>query len=332
MKPLRAAVLGLGQMGRKHARVFSDLAGVELVVASDIQGSSNDISLGIPVVETARELLEFNIDLCVIATPTENHFESALLMADSGVNTMIEKPIVKDVELAEKLIEKFKESGLVACVGHVERFNPAISAMREKIIGGQLGEVYQISTRRQGPFVDRVRDIGVVKDLGTHDLDLAMWIVDQSIVSVFANTLYPTGRDGEDLASIVTRFESGIVGNHLVNWLNPFKERAVQVVGENGSFVADTITADLTFWSNDGVSGEWDVLTHSRGFSEGDVVRYAIKKSEPLLIEAQAFRDAVLGISDEVVSLEEGLRVLRVAEACIESARNNSTVELTKKV
>jgi UDP-N-acetylglucosamine 3-dehydrogenase len=330
---LKAAVVGLGQMGRKHVRVLRELEGIELVAVADVKGDYDGIAVGLPVVNSAEDLLDYDIDLCVIATPTDNHFESGLVMAEAGVNTLIEKPIASNLKLSDELISAFASSGVTACVGHIERFNPAIRAMRERLLKGQLGRIFQISTRRQGPFVERVRDVGVVKDLGTHDLDLAMWLIDESIISVAANTAYRMGREDEDLASISTMFENGIIGNHLVNWVNPFKERVVQVVGEKGCLVADTVTADLTFWANEGlVSGDWDVLIHSRGVSEGDVVRYAIKKPEPLQVELEAFRDAVLGIQNDTVSLEEGRSVLKVAEACLDSAKINSAITIEKKV
>ena len=333
MKELKAAVVGLGQMGRKHVRVLRELEGIELVAVADVKGDYDGVALELPVVNSAEDLLDYDLDLCVIATPTDNHFESGLVMAEAGVNTMIEKPIASNLELSDQLINSFTSSGVVACVGHIERFNPAIRAMRERLLEGQLGRIFQISTRRQGPFVERVRDVGVVKDLGTHDLDLAMWLIDEPIISVAANTAYRMGREDEDLASISTMFENGIIGNHLVNWVSPFKERMVQVVGEKGCFVADTVTADLTFWANEGlVPGDWDVLIHSRGVSEGDVVRYAIKKPEPLQVELEAFRDAVLGIQNDTVSLEEGRSVLKVAEACLDSAKTNSAITIEKKV
>jgi predicted dehydrogenase len=118
------------------------------------------------------------------------------------------------------------------------------------------------------------------------------------------------------------------VASHLVNWLSPLKERKVVVTGERGCFEADTLSADLTFFANGSVRTEWDAISTFRGVSEGDVVRYAIAKPEPLAVELDNFRDAVLGLPSSVVSLEDGLATLRVAEAALASAAGAGTVRI----
>lgn len=328
MKSLRAGVLGLGQMGRNHVRVLRAMEGVELVVVGDKAGDPCSLVSGVPIVSSAEELIAHNLDICVIAIPTVSHAEAGLLMAAAGVHTMIEKPLASDLASADRLIEAFGSAGVLACVGHIERYNPAIRAMQERIRHGELGSLFQISTRRQGPFVTRVDDVGVVQDLGTHDLDLTMWLAGEPIVAVAARTARSMGRECEDLAAMTSWLRNGVVGNHLVNWVSPFKERLIQVTGELGCFVADTLTADLTFWANGSAPIEWDVLQHIRGVTEGDVVRFALDKTEPLVLELQAFREAVLGRKSDVVTLNEGRRVLEVVEACLYSAEDGRTVVL----
>ena len=325
MHDLRVGILGLGQMGRNHLRVFEMLEGVKVVAAGDLAGDSEKVTKGIPLVKNAEELIEHNLDMCVIAIPTADHLEAALVMADAGVHTLIEKPITSNTVEADILIDVFRESGLVCCVGHVERFNPAVSEMKKRLLEGQLGDVFQIVTRRQGPFVNRVRDVGVVKDLGTHDIDLSMWLIDDRISAVSARTAHRMGREHEDLAVITSQFHNGVIGNHLVNWISPFKDRLVQVTGEKGCFIADTINADLTLWENGSIQSDWDTLLHARGISEGNVTRFAIEKHEPIFLEAQAFRDAVLGLRDDCVTLEEARLVLQVAELCLQSSAKGET-------
>ncbi len=328
MKALRAGLVGVGQMGRNHARVLRNLDGIDLVAVVDPERDPNGVAGGLPVVESVESLTEFGLDCCVVASPTAFHLEGGLALAEAGIHTMIEKPIATNLDEADRLIAAFDSAGVVGCVGHVERFNPAIRSMRERIAHGELGDLYQISTRRQGPFVGRVADIGVVKDLGTHDIDLTMWLVSQPIIAVSARTAHRMGRQHEDLASITSICANDVVGNHIVNWLSPLKERVVQVTGERGSFVANTITADLTYWANGEIASEWESLLHTRGVTEGDVIRYAIPKPEPLASEAEAFRDAILDVRQDVVTLSEGRRVLAVAEACLESAVSGQTIEL----
>lgn len=116
--------------------------------------------------------------------------------------------------------------------------------------------------------------------------------------------------------------------NHLVNWLSPLKERFTSVTGERGCFIADTLTADLTFYSNAAVTTEWEALRAFRGVAEGDMIRYAIPKREPLLVEHELFRDAVLGESHDICTLRQGLRTVEVAASLLESAANGTTVQL----
>jgi predicted dehydrogenase len=189
--------------------------------------------------------------------------------------------------------------------------------------------VYQVTTRRQGPFPARIADVGVVKDLGTHDIDLTAWVTQQTYTSVSARTAHKSGREHEDLVAVVASLSKGTVANHLVNWLSPLKERVTVITGERGTFIADTLTADLTFYANGEIATTWDAIAKFRGVSEGDVVRYAIPKPEPLRVEHEMFRDAVLGKEGaDIVTMEQGLTTVRVAEACIESAASGQTISL----
>jgi predicted dehydrogenase len=113
-----------------------------------------------------------------------------------------------------------------------------------------------------------------------------------------------------------------------VNWLSPFKERQVVITGEHGAFLADTLTADLTYYANGVTDTAWADLAQFRGVSEGDVVRYALNKREPLLNQHEAFRDALNGTGAEIVTMEQGSEALEVVDAALHSARTGQTVTL----
>ena len=133
------------------------------------------------------------------------------------------------------------------------------------------------------------------------------------------------------MVAAVCDLANGIITNHLVNWLTPFKERLTIVTGERGALVADTLTADLTFYANASVATEWDSVAAFRGVSEGDVIRYAFTKPEPLRVEHESFRDAVLGkpdATDRIVTMEQGLATVAVASAMLESAQRKETIKL----
>jgi predicted dehydrogenase len=325
---LRAGLIGVGAMGRHHARVLAGLEGVDLVGVVDPMGDPNGFAQGAPVVATVEELLGLGIDYAVVACPTGLHEEVGLALAGAGVGALIEKPLADSVDAARRLVDAFEARALVAAVGHIERFNPALQSLRTRLEAGELGEVFQVVTRRQGPFPHRIADVGVVKDLATHDIDLTAWVTGKEYVSVAARTVSKSGRPHEDMVAVVGQLTDGTMVNHLVNWLSPLKERFTSVTGERGCFVADTLTADLTFFANGAVTTEWEALRAFRGVAEGDMVRFAIAKREPLLVEHERFRDAVLGKPGDIVTLRQGLRTVEVSAAVLESAESGTTVSV----
>lgn len=328
MTNLRAGLIGLGTMGRNHARVLSDLPGVDLVAVADEAGDLHPPARNALFCRTVDELLEQDLDMAVIAVPTAFHFAIALRLASAGIHTLVEKPVTDVVADAERLAEAFESRGLVGAVGHIERYNPALQSMRERIAAGDLGDVYQIATRRQGPFPARIADVGVIKDLGTHDIDSTAWLAQSSYDTVYAQTAHKSGRPHEDLVVMTGRLQNRILTSHLVNWLSPLKERLTIATGEMGSLVADTLSADLTFYENGTIATAWDSIAAFRGVSEGCMIRYALIKREPLRLEHEAFRDAVLGLRHDEVTMREGLATLAVAEAAIKSSRTGNTIKL----
>ena len=329
MAALRAGLIGLGMMGRHHARVLRSLPDVELIAVADAGGDPHGVAGGLPVLGTVEELIAAGIDYAMVAVPTIHHEEVGLKLAAAGVHAMVEKPLAHDLAACARLVEAFESAGLVGAVGHIERFNPALQNLRARLANGDLGSVYQVITRRQGPFPSRIADVGVVKDLATHDIDLTAWVTQQPFRSVSARTAYKSGRQHEDLVAVVGQLADGTVTSHLVNWLSPMKERVTIVTGERGAFVADTLTADLTFYANGLIPTTWEEIQAFRGVSEGDMIRFAFAKPEPLRTEHEAFRDAVLGKSMDVVTLREGMNTVAVAESVIASALEGRVVEIS---
>lgn len=326
---LRAGLVGLGAMGRHHARVLQSLPDVQLVAAVDPAGDVHGVASAIEALPSVDQLVARGVDLCVVAVPTAVHEQVCVSLAEAGIAVLVEKPLSGDVDSARRIVAAFERTGVLGCVGHIERYNAALQALRRRLEAGELGEIYQVATRRQGPFPTRITDVGVVMDLATHDLDLTRWVTGQDFRSVAAHTAHKSGRTHEDLVSVLGRLADGAATSHLVNWLSPMKERVTVVTGDRGCFVADTLSADLTFFANANVETEWDALAHFNGVAEGDMVRYAIPKPEPLRVELEAFCTAVRGGDDRgVVTLQDGLATVRVAEAILESSASGLTVTL----
>ena len=327
-QPIRMGLIGLGSMGRHHARVIREVDGMELVAVADAHGDKHGVARELEVLPDVEGMVAEGIDAAMVAVPTYLREEVGLALAAAGVHAMIEKPIAATVLEGERVARAFEDAGLVGCVGYVERCNPALLEMRHRIEAGELGNVYQITTSRQGPFPARIADVGVVKDLATHDVDLTSWIAQSPYAMISAQVTHRSGRDHEDMVVASGRLANGTIVNHIVNWLSPLKVRQTVATGEKGSFVANTLTGDLTFVANGDVTSQWDRMRAFRGVSEGDSIRYALAKREPLRVEQENFRDRLWGRESESVSMSEGVHALRVVEAVLESAATGTTVTL----
>jgi len=321
MSNIKVGLIGLGMMGRHHARVVREVEGLDLVAVADATGDPHNVAGGLEVLGGVEELIKAGIDAAVVAVPTGMHEEVGLALAEAGIHALIEKPIAHSIEAGDRLVKAFETAGVVGAVGHIERYNPALQSLRERMANGDLGEIYQIATRRQGPFPARIADVGVVKDLATHDIDLTAWLAQSEYTTVAAQVALRSGRPHEDMVAATGKLANGTITNHLVNWLSPMKERVTVVTGEKGAYVADTLTADLTFYANGVVNSEWDAVANFRGVAEGDVTRFAIPKREPLRTEHERFRDAILGKDSEIVTMQEAQNTLRTAENLLRTAR-----------
>jgi UDP-N-acetylglucosamine 3-dehydrogenase len=328
---LRGAVLGLGMIGRHHARLLQASARTVFAGAVDPGGDRfgmiADAALlfgSVPALLAAGP-----VDFAIVAVPTEEHLPAVQELAAAGVAVLVEKPLAATAPQARALMTAVDAAGVRAAVGHVERCNPALLELRRRVAGRQLGEVFLIATERVGPFPDRVRDVGVVKDLATHDLDLVRWLGAAPVVQLAAQTQHRMGRAHEDLALVTGRLASDVVFNLNADWVSPTKVRRTRILGEGGMLVADTLTSDLTFWANGAVASEWPAAQATRGVSEGDMTRYALARREPLLVELEAFCDWVAGDdSAPVVTLAEGYETVVCAEAVLRSAAIGETVRL----
>jgi predicted dehydrogenase len=328
---LRGAIVGLGMMGRHHARLLQTTPRIAFAGAVDPGGDRYGAVRDARALHASvDELLQRGRpDFAVVAVPTDEHVAVVRALAQAGVHLLVEKPLAGTTAEAEQIIAICREAGIRAAVGHVERFNPALIELRRRTEEGQVGEVFLIGTERCGPFPDRVKDVGVVKDLATHDLDLVAWLGKSAIDVVAAQTVHKTGRAHEDLVLATGRLRSGLAFSITVDWLTPTKIRRMRILGDRGMLVADTLTSDLVFHENGQVTSEWDSTQALRGVAEGNSTRYALQRREPLLVELEAFCDLVLGDdASPAVTLEEGLQTVRCAERVLESARSSRTVRL----
>ena len=189
---LRAAVIGVGSMGRHHARVYTALTTTALVGVADTDvGRAEQVAstFGVPAYSDYREMLDSEQpDLVTVAVPTSLHQAVATRAMECGAHVLVEKPMAPTIGEAEAIIDRAHALGRKLMVGHIVRFDPAIQALKQHPDAGELGRIFQIVCRRVGPYPARACDVGVVIDLAPHDLDLMRFITGDEPVRVYAET------------------------------------------------------------------------------------------------------------------------------------------------
>jgi len=330
---MRVAVIGVGSMGFNHLRVYSELEGVEVVGISDVSAERLELlkaRFQVPTYSDYRKLIEEQKpDAVSITVPTSEHEQVATFALRAGVHVLVEKPIASTVEEGQRLIDLAQEVDRKLMVGHIIRFNPAIQELKARLEAGELGKIFQIFCRRAGPFPARIRDVGVVVDLAPHDVDIMRFLTGMDPLRVFAETEQRIHTDHEDMLFGLLRFPHGITAALEINWLTPTKIRETLVLGEKGMFRVDDLLQDLYFFENSQASGElWAGIKSIRGVSEGKMIRYALKRQEPLKAEIEAFLDAVRNDTDVPVSGEDGLKALRLSLALVESGVKHQVMEV----
>jgi UDP-N-acetylglucosamine 3-dehydrogenase len=313
---VKVAVVGTGSMGTNHLRFLRDFSEVQLVGIADTHGPSLRQAMErfhVVGYTDYREMVEkTRPDLVAVVVPTHQHFDVASSIIDRGINVLVEKPITSTVEDALALIELARVRGVKLAVGHVERFNPAVSAVRKHLAAGDLGKVFHLHARRLGPFPPRIRDVGVTLDLATHDVDIMRYLTDAEVVHVYSQTQRHIHTTHEDLLLGVLRFTNHAIGVLDVNWLTPTKVRELSITGEKGMYLINYLTQDVFFYENDYTTMEWDALRALTGVSEGTMTRLKIQKAEPLRLEYEDVIDALRRDVAPTVSGEDGLATLRV--------------------
>ena len=304
--PLKVGVIGVGVMGSNHARVFADLAGVRLVGVADPDKTARDTvaqALGCAAFADVRGLLAAEVDAVTIAAPTHLHQELALYCIKRGVNVLVEKPIAPSVAEGRNIIAAARHAGVALMVGHVERFNPTVEAIKDAIRGE---DILSIAITRVGPFPPRMSNVGVVIDLAVHDIDLIRWFTESEIIEVQPQ-LSSALAEREDIALLQFRTASGVLAHINTNWVTPFKARNVTIATSNKYIMGDLLTRQVTECFGFQPDGSYSMRHLSVGHAE------------PLRAELQAFVAAIRQGKEPAVTGDEGVASLEIAIRCLES-------------
>jgi len=315
---MRVGVIGLGAMGKNHIRVLSQMQQVQEILAYDITNGLIPEEGKIRLMVSIDELALATPSYVVVALPTQFHSEAATFLADRQIPTLLEKPVAPTLHEAEDIALAFSRNNTLCAVGHVERFNPSLRALKQKINEGVIGKPLQISTRRVGPFPRRVNDVGVVLDLASHDIDLVGWITGEDYDCLSSLTTSPLPGKHEDMLLAMGKLKNGMLVSHEVNWLTPSKARQTVVLGEEGMLVADSLRAELRLFKHGDTGSERGMFSNFRGVTEGEEIRFVIPVREPLLQEHEAMMQEIEKPgSTEICSLSDGLHVMRIIQGVL---------------
>src|SRR5437667_379244 len=302
MKKLRVGVVGVGHIGSNHARIYSQLPNAELVAILDIDPTRADEIAGKYKAKTAASLSEFAgmVDAASVATPTSAHFSIARELLARGKHLLIEKPITEKTSDAHHLAQLAGEKRLVLQVGHVERFNPVLSALEQRLTHPRFIEAHRLS-----PYPNRSTEISVVLDLMIHDLEIILHLVDSTVENIDAVGV-PVLSRGEDIANARLRFTDGCIANITSSRISPERMRKIRVFQEDAYLSLDY----------QGQSGE--IYRRVNGQITRDPV--PIEKEEPLRQQLASFVDCALTGGEPKVSGSHAAAALELA------------VEITKRI
>jgi len=301
---LKLGVIGVGVMGRNHARVYSELPDVELIAVADV-----DKELAISVAESYnckayanyKDLLGENLDAVSIAVPTTLHKRVALDAIEKRINVLVEKPIADTVKNADEIIEAARQEGVKLMVGHVERFNPVITTIKENIANLQ---VVSIDITRVGPLPPRIKDVGVVVDLAIHDIDLIHYLANSEFKRVYGLTSKSIF-EHEDTATLSFEMENGILAHITVNWLTPFKVREINVA---------TTEKFIKGWLIDQKVCEYSKYQEDNSYVAKEL---NVSRAEPLKVELVKFIECIKNDEEPPITGQDGLKALEIAMLCL---------------
>ncbi|MDP8968778.1 MAG: Gfo/Idh/MocA family oxidoreductase [Actinomycetota bacterium] len=327
--PLRGIVAGLGVMGTNHLRVLRGMPGVRIVAVVDPDSERRTIASAAELRahgSLAEALDAHEADFACLAVPVGSLAAAGHEALAAGLHVLVEKPTAATEEQALALVRDAEARGRLLAVGHVERFNPAVVALRDRIEEGLIGRVHQMHARRLSPFPNRGGVRGVALDLATHDIDVMRFASGQEVQRVYAETAGPLGTGFEDLLCATLRFDDETTGLLETNWMTPTKVRQLSVLGERGMLVVDYLMQTLEFYEHPNRATEWDALAAVRGGGEGDMIRYALDRREPLRVQWEAFLGAVRSGGEAPVDGRDGLAALSTARAILRSGELHEAV------
>lgn len=323
MKPLNVAVIGVGHLGKEHARILSSLEGVRLVGVVDT--NPNRVKAiarkhNVPGLSDWRPLLE-NVHAVSLVVPTVAHYEIAREFLARGIPILIEKPMCKTLEQARELVDLARAKGAILQVGHIERFNPAVEALQAEVVQPRFIECHRLSS-----FSFRSTDIGVVLDLMIHDIDIILHLVRSRVVHADAVGVSVLGKD-EDIANARLVFENGCVANVTASRVSVQGMRKIRIFSSDRYISLDYQAKTAVIFKKGPKLRDPEFKVESidptsisdlKALLFGDLIERREltidNHGEPLARELRSFIDCVRNKTEPIVPGEHGLRAMEVAD------------------
>ncbi|MGD6807255.1 MAG: Gfo/Idh/MocA family protein [Candidatus Bathyarchaeia archaeon] len=316
MTKLGVAVIGTGQWGKNHARVYKELPSTDLVAVCDVNADRAKAvaeQYGVKAYSDSTEMLkDKDIEAVNVCTWSTILYQEAMKALNAGRHVLVEKPMSTTPEQARQLVKTAKENGLHLTVGFLMRFIPGLQLIRQNAENKKIGELVCITAKRVSQWPERIGDVGVVKDTAIHDIDVMRFISQQDPVSVYAKMGSMRIKKFEDYAQIMLTYADGKTAFIESNWLTPYKTRSLIATGTEAIMRLDYNTQDL--WIEE----------------KTQTVQPRLAFQEPLKAELQHFVDCVNKTAKPIVTGEDGVKALEVATAAMQSSAKNAAVQLGK--
>lgn len=314
MKKLGVAVIGTGQWGKNHARVYKELPSTELIAICDVnaeRAKAIAAQYGVKAYSNSTQMLKNkDIEAVNVCTWSTILAKEALKALRAGKHVLVEKPMAPNSQQAEKLVQTAQENGLHLTVGFLMRFIPGLQHIRQSVENKRIGDLVCATAKRVSQWPERIGDVGVVKDTAIHDIDVMRFISGEDPITVYSKMGSMKHRTFEDYAQIMLTYKDGKSAFIESNWLTPYKTRALTATGSDAIMRLDYITQDL--WIE----------------QQTETVQPRYPFQEPLKLELQDFVDCIVEKKKPVVTGEDGVRALKVAQAAMESSAKNRAVQL----
>lgn len=324
---MRVGVIGVGSMGQNHARLLAEKGMLEAVAdivpeAARVVGERYSVKHYL----SYQDLLKTDVDSVVIVTPTSTHLKVAEDAIRAGKHVLLEKPMTGSSNGLEEVAALARTNKVVLAGGFTERHNPVVSFAKQSLQAGEFGDLITAATRRVSSMPTRIRDVGVVMDLGVHDIDVVQYIVGSKAKSVYALGGKTKGMKYEDHANILVEFENGSTGFIEVNWLTPMKVRKLALTCSK-----NFVEVDYMDQAAQVASSTFRPMESGNLYNvplEFDLRRIALKKEEPLKRELADFQAAVENGKEPLVTGESALTTLKIAEGALESIRTGHKIDI----